>query len=206
MVLAAVLLLLIGFSWVWEDFLAPRTVEDLHVAIIPLGPVNESELSALEDSLESFYGFEVDVLSEIPLPDSAYFEPRERYKASIILDHLEEVIPKKYDKILGITASDISITTSTGKDWGVFGLGQIGGESCVVSNHRFHEGISEETFNDRLSKIAIHEIGHTLGLRHCKANENCLMRSADGTIATIDNSQAWICNSCRSKIHWEKTD
>ena len=52
-----------------------------------------------------------------------------------------------------------------------FGLGRIGGDACVVSSNRLHKGVSDEKFYKRLTRIACHEVGHVLGLRHCPGKE-----------------------------------
>ena len=44
-------------------------------------------------------------------------------------------------------------------------------------------GASEALVRERLWKVAIHELGHTLGLPHCP-NNGCLMQDAHGTVKT----------------------
>lgn len=192
----------IGSFGIWYYAQIPKEVEELRVGIYGLGEVDESEMLALGAALEDFYGFETEIIGLTPLPDSAYYEPRDRYKASIILAHLNQIKPNRFDKVIGLTGTDISITTNSGKDWGVFGLAQIGGSSSIVSNFRYREGVSTEIMQERMGKIGVHEIGHTLGLRHCDRDENCLMKPADGRISTIDNLDTYLCTACRADIGW----
>lgn len=195
-------LLGIGGFGLWFYSQLPKEVEELQIGIYGLGDVEQNELLALGSALEAYYGFETEVIGLIPLPDSAYYPPRNRYKASVILGHLSTVKPESYDKVIGLTVTDISITTNSGKDWGVFGLAQINGSSCVVSNFRYREGVSTDLMLDRMGKIGVHEIGHTLGLRHCERDEHCLMKPADGRISTIDNLEVHLCDACRADIGW----
>lgn len=134
------------------------------------------------------------------LPKSAYYAPRNRYRAEKILTYLEETYPD-YDRVIAITASDISTTVGENKDWGVFGFGRISGKSAVVSEHRLRlSQPSDNEFALRAYKVALHEFGHTLGLRHCTASETCPMQDAKGKVATVDRSLQSLCDDCRKEV------
>jgi archaemetzincin len=60
-------------------------------------------------------------------------------------------------------------------DWGVMGLGLQPGNACVISSFR----LSKTDLRNQLFKVAIHELGHTQGLPHCR-NLSCFMRDAEG--------------------------
>ena len=54
----------------------------------------------------------------------------------------------------------------------VFGEAQLEGNCAVVSTARLHEEFygmpaSDDLLGERLLKEAVHELGHTFGLRHC---------------------------------------
>ena len=49
---------------------------------------------------------------------------------------------------------------------------------------------------ERLKKVALHEIGHNLGLEHCSNNKECMMNDADGTIKQVDREKIWFCKKC----------
>ena len=96
-----------------------------------------------------------------------------------------------------MTSVDISTAKPPNGDWGIFGLGQMPGKSCVVSDFRLHKkgGI---TSTERLGRVAIHEIGHTLGLDHCPTPK-CTMSDAKGAMKTVDEETGF-CGLCRRRV------
>lgn len=113
------------------------------------------------------------------------------------------------DLIVGITSSDISITKYDSaraikdpawkyRDFGIFGLGYVGGPSCVVSTFRLGDGRSK-LFFERLEKIAVHEVGHNRSLPHC-TDKACVMRDAVERIASIDGASPGLCAACRERL------
>src|SRR5690606_16536482 len=116
---------------------------------------------------------EVVVLPVVDLPKMAYTEIRyPRYRADSLLQWTDDHKPDSIAIILGLTNQDISITKYKAgtkeikdpewmyKDFGIFGLGRVGGSTCVVSSNRLKSGVSDRTFYIRLTRIACHEVGH----------------------------------------------
>lgn len=170
------------------------------VAVQPLGKVDTSLTSVATASIEKLYNLRADVLPSAPLPASAYHPPRKRYRAEKLLDHLNSMKDGRFLKIIGLTTADISTTKGEFNDWGIFGLGSLGGTACVVSTYRLGRGkVPEKKFLERLAKVVNHELGHTLGLDHCP-NRGCLMEDAAGTIGTVDRESGELCGSCRARI------
>lgn len=170
------------------------------LAIQPLGRVDSSLTAAAKAGIEALYIFKAEVLPSAPLPASAYYPPRKRYRAEKLLDHLDSIRDKRHFKIIGLTSADISTTKGEFYDWGVFGLGSLGGTACVVSTFRLGRGsVPEKKFLERLVKVVNHELGHTLRLDHCPV-KGCLMEDAAGTIRTVDRESGALCGSCRAKV------
>ena len=173
------------------------------VAIQPLGSVKAVDITRVKDGIAARYSVKVEVLPPEPLPAVAWYEPRQRYKADDILDAMAASRPR-FDKIVLLTSRDISVTKDEGrdegKDWGILGLGQLGGRVCVVSTFRLRAGKAGETlFAARLVKVVNHELGHTFGLDHCEA-AGCLMQDARGKIATVDGEKGAPCTACSRKL------
>jgi archaemetzincin len=110
----------------------------------------------------------------IPLPASAYYVPRNRYKADSIITCLRR-FGNADTVVLGLTNKDISTTKSTHADWGIMGLGYTPGPACVVSSYR----LRSDNYSSQLYKLVLHELGHTQGLPHCSV-KSCYMRDAEG--------------------------
>jgi archaemetzincin len=170
------------------------------IAVQPLGHVDKKTVALIKNGILRAYNAEVVILKEKPLPSRAYYKPRRRYRADKLLRYLEEITPGKYTKVIGITRRDISTTKGKFYDWGIFGLGSVGGKSCVVSTFRLRRGKGgRRKFARRLVKVVNHELGHTFGLGHCPV-KNCLMQDARGTIVTVDNETGEFCPQCREML------
>ncbi len=166
--------------------------------IQPLGECEREQAGsgAVRRALLAFYDLEVRVLPCVELPAEAYYKPRRRYRAEKLLTFLRTRIPADGWRILGLTATDISTTKGSYVDWGLLGLGEMPGKASVISSFR-----CKKTARDshhaivRLAKVAVHEVGHTLGLPHCQ-NLGCLMEDAVGKVATVDREHDF-CTRCR---------
>jgi len=183
--------------------------ENAVIGIQPLGNVHKSYIDSIQVSLRRAYGLRVIVLPQQRMPERFKVTMKTpRYRADSIIYHFKHHHPDSVDIILAITEEDISITDrdawgsvkeprSKYLDWGVFGYGYQPGPSCVVSTFRLKSNPGK-IFN-RVQKVALHEIGHNLGLKHC-SNDSCVMRDAAETIRTIDAVQPHLCEHCRKKI------
>lgn len=188
--------------------------ETMKICIQPLGDIDSCYTNELRRALAKYYGFEVDILQHVELPQNAFVNYRSpRYRADSLIRYLKEIKDPEYTYIVGLTNKDISVTkyVYTGdtrvvkdpawkySDFGIFGLGFRPGPSCVISTFRLYdENGNEEKMRNRLRKIAVHELGHNLGLEHCP-DKNCLMQDACEKISTIDNANESMCEKCRKK-------
>lgn len=158
------------------------------VLIQPLGDFDKVLAQQTYTSLKKIHsGFRL--LKPIPLFHSAYYPPKDRYRADTILN----ILKNKYKSdtiILAMTKTDISVTKGKIKDWGIMGLAHRPGNVCVVSTYRLDKTKLKEQFY----KVAIHELGHTQGLPHCP-NKTCFMRDASGRNPL--NEETNFCEKCK---------
>ena len=85
----------------------------------------------------------------------------------------------------------------------VFGEAQLADGGAVVSAHRLRQEFyglptDPELLHQRLLKEALHELGHTYGLRHCP-DYTCVMSASNG-VERIDLKRAEFCSTCTQLI------
>ncbi len=170
------------------------------VAIQPFGPLRAGVVETVKSGIEQRYNVSVVVLPERPLPESAYYRPRHRYRAERLLDSLASETGGQYAKVVGLTSRDISTTVEEHEDFGIFGLGELGGAPCVVSTFRLGRGgASAAVFDARVVKAVNHELGHTFGIDHCSV-DGCLMSDAAGTMTRVDRGSGALCTACSARL------
>jgi archaemetzincin len=80
----------------------------------------------------------------------------------------------------------------------VFGLADSPGKAAVISLHRLHADADGALFRARAVKEAMHELGHTRGLRHC-ADSRCVMAFSK-SLADTDRKGKEFCSRCAQKL------
>ena len=162
------------------------------IYIQPLGNVDSECLNYLKKSVEDFYGYKCSIKTKLELSKDILSNSKTRYDANKILKIYNSNI-----NLLLITEKDIAYKKSAQfPEWGIFGLGLRPGKTCVVSTFRLKRKVSKSQMLIRLKKVALHEIGHNLGLSHCTNNKECMMNDADGTIKQVDREKIWFCEKC----------
>jgi len=182
----------------------------VRVGLQPFNSFDKKLTDTISIAIEKTYGFKVCVLPSKILPPETYTQIKSpRYRADKLIATLKNEKSDTLDYIVGITDRDISFTKRGDdgevkepkekySDWGILGLGYRPGPSCVISTYRLHH-VNQSIFRDRLKKVAVHELGHNLGLAHCES-DLCVMRDAVETIKTIDYVQLRLCEKCRKKL------
>jgi archaemetzincin len=120
---------------------------------------------------------------------------RSQYHATAILDRLRSLVPVNGRRLLGVAAVDLFVPIFTF----VFGEAEVDGRCALASTYRLEEeryGLpaNEARLLERLTKEAVHELGHTFGLRHCD-DWQCVMASSH-SVELVDVKQATFCAEC----------
>ena len=84
----------------------------------------------------------------------------------------------------------------TGKPF-VFGLASLSDRIALISTARL-QSADEDTYAQRLTKLVMHEAGHTFGLHHHE-HPGCVMRQ-DPSVASLDEAPTTPCSRCRKRL------
>jgi archaemetzincin len=165
------------------------------ISLVPVGRVERGHLESLAEGLAARLRVACWIRPEGLSGEFAYNPARGQYYSTEILKRLLQDPPAESWRILGVTDVDLFIPILTF----VFGEAQLGDTRALVSTHRLHPefyGMPKDPglLQERLLKEAIHELGHTFGLRHC-TDYQCVM-SASHSVERIDLKRAGFCSAC----------
>ncbi|UCE17806.1 MAG: archaemetzincin family Zn-dependent metalloprotease [Gemmatimonadota bacterium] len=169
------------------------------ICVVPVHLPQESLLIPLLEHISSSFHRETRIVF-LPIdPSFAYDHSRKQHNSSLLLAKLVDIKPKDALRIVGVTDLDLFIPILTF----VFGEAQLSGPASIVSTQRLRNEFYGLPKNDgllqqRLEKEAIHELGHTFGLVHCR-NDLCVMRPST-YVENIDLKPPQLCYSCLKTI------
>jgi archaemetzincin len=175
------------------------TKEKTVVHVKTMGNVSKTDLDLVVSTIENFYDFDVVVHGEFTSPDKFKVNGLNRYRASSILSHSNKVNKHLGGKVLILTPLDICTDRKLNgvlhKNWGILGVAGLGKQSTIVSTYRM-----KTNHTNRLTKVTVHELGHTLGLQHCHNDEKCVMSDAKGKGSNVDGTEIKLCLECKKHI------
>jgi archaemetzincin len=150
------------------------------VTLLPLNDIDTASLQVVKKGIQDSLGVTVHLLAARQMPANAWYAPRKRYWADSVLAWMKPLSNGIHHKVLGITGRDLSTKKGPQYNWGIMGLAMMPGSAGVISDYRLHKhGLTAAQVRYRLLKVALHELGHTAGLPHCKL-PSCLMVDAEG--------------------------
>jgi archaemetzincin len=171
--------------------------------LLPLLFPDNKLLEDVRQALSDAFGLPASILRESFSLDPGYDPVRNQFNSSWILSQLLNRAPGESCKILGVTEVDLFVPVLTF----VFGEAQVNGKAAVVSSFRLRDELyglpkNPKRLKERLKKEAIHELGHTFGLIHCRDPE-CVMHSY--TYAEeIDLKSKDFCHTCAALFERKK--
>ncbi len=142
------------------------------------------------------YGVSVETRLSAERPEDALDPRRGQHSSSRILAWLKDRHAARR-RVLGVTDVDLFIPILTF----VFGEAQLSGRVAVVSTARLGDTplVPGEAARIalRLQKEAVHELGHTFGLLHCRDVRCAMARSP--SLRHVDAKAPALCRDCREK-------
>jgi archaemetzincin len=165
------------------------------ISLVPIGRIERDHLELLGEQLASRMQAACLIQPQLQNGEFAYNRARGQYHSTEILKRLVQDPHTESWRILGVTDLDLYIPILTF----VFGEAQLRAAAALVSTHRLRPefyGMPQdpELLQERLLKEALHELGHTFGLRHC-LDYLCVMSSSHSA-ERIDLKQAEFCPAC----------
>ena len=165
------------------------------IIISPTGDPDAGLLKQIAREIRRVFGYESETRPLLGDLDFFFDPGRSQYHSTPILEKLASLTPATSIKVFAITDVDLFIPILTH----VYGEAQMGGKACIVSIHRLKEELSPlqgiRAFRQRVAKEAIHELGHTFGLHHCKEH-TCIMHYCR-RVRDVDAKSDQLCRYCK---------
>lgn len=157
--------------------------------------VEEEPVRSIISRLEREFGFPVKVLEARPAVDPEWKDPeRNQYPALRVFEAAAAYAPENSARFLAFFPEDLYI----GQMGFVFGLAHPDSKGALVSQFRLLSG-EKSRQAERLYGEALHELGHTFGLKHCDPETPCVMRVAR-TVRAADARPNEFDPACRKKL------
>jgi archaemetzincin len=180
-----------------EPFAKERK-QEMDIVLVAVGEIDKEVMDWLKNDLGKVFSKKIFIGKGMPEPESAYDHKRKQYLSTSILNVIlgqKEVAP--YERILGVVDHDLFVPELN------FVFGQASPKAAVVSLSRlrqtfYHLPEDQNLFHQRVLTEAVHELGHTYGLGHCR-NPRCVMFFSNSLVDT-DRKGSEFCPSCKSKL------
>lgn len=162
------------------------------LAIVPVGTIRGSVLNTIKYELPKQLPYEKVVREQkVNLPD-AYDPVKKQYNADSFFSEAEST---DYDSLLLVTDTDMYLGPLN------YVFGHYKGNAGLVSLRRidpiWDHRDDPQTFRDRLLNESAHQIGHTIGLSHCK--KPCVMNHVSDVL-DIDKRPPSFCKPCAKTV------
>ncbi|MBD3240533.1 MAG: archaemetzincin family Zn-dependent metalloprotease [Chitinivibrionales bacterium] len=169
------------------------------VGVVTIGNIERGLVAWLVRRLTEEMGGSVAFVAALPLPRSAYDPKRGQFRGEAILRLLRDIPLVDAERVVAVVGADCY----AGRLNFVFGLAALEGRESLValpylcSNYNSRRPSQGEVY-ERVLKEALHELGHTRGLRHCE-NPTCVMYFSN-TLSDTDRKSHRYCESCKRKL------
>lgn len=177
---------------------AEERIQKMSILLVPVGEIDQQVMERLRVDLSKIFNIQTEVGKGIPRPDYAYNKKRNQYlSTAILMDLMEQKEYMAYRKVLGVVDQDLYVPELN------FVFGEAGQKAAVISLTRLRQEFyrlpqDENLFYKRALTEAVHELGHTYGLGHCR-NPQCVMFFSNSLMDT-DRKGPEFCPECKMKL------
>ena len=171
----------------------------MKIGILPIGQVDTAILMRIKEKLAQVFPDTTCLVidEKLPLQEEVFDKKRKQYRSNAILSEIQGYAVKKSDlnRVLGVVDADLFVPELNF----VFGEAACPGKAALISLWRlkpefYGDAPNMELFYARALKETVHEVGHTLGLRHC-SRSSCVMHFSN-SISDTDIKQSLFCERC----------
>lgn len=140
--------------------------------------------------------FNAQIIGEeaVAIPDALYDSRRGQYLAEFIVEYASN-----------FSKEDVYVMLLSSRDAYVMGLNFVFGlaipwlKTAAVFLARLAMGGTKMTLLNRVEKEVLHELGHLLGLEHCKT-PRCVMNFSN-SLKDVDVKTSKFCEKCCAKLY-----
>jgi archaemetzincin len=168
------------------------------VHLLRVGTTPASLLERLRAQIPRYLPVACEIVPAELDPTPAYHAERQQFHSSELLCRMQALVQPMRWRLLAVADVDLYIPILKY----VFGEAQLGGPCAIVSTFRLRQEFyglerDDHLLQERLVKECVHELGHTLDLRHCE-DYRCAMASSHA-VEWIDLREISLCDSCRAQ-------
>jgi archaemetzincin len=167
-----------------------KTCMTMQLALLPFEGTDSKETAWLSSRLAE-RGFACKVLPRAAIPFDAFDSRRGQFLADTLLETTRQAAS---GRVLGVV--DVDLYTE-GLNF-VFGMADHPGRAAVIALTRLGLDAKESLYHERMLKEAVHELGHTFGLAHCRW-PHCVMHFSN-SLADTDQKSSDYCADCLAKL------
>ena len=179
------------------SFAANQRGPAMDIALLPVGEIDPNVLDMLKEDLPEILQKEVRIEKGLIEPQYAFNSKRNQFLSTAILKVLlEQKDLQRYERIFGVVDHDLYVPELN------FVFGEASPRAAVISLTRLRETYhgrpkNPSLFRRRMLTEAVHELGHTYGLGHCR-NAACVMFFSN-RLADTDRKGPGFCQECKER-------